>query len=338
MSDNALNFERSLEAALRARAERAVTTIDADAVATFAIQVARRRRFWRPRWVDNRLRASWFAEGPPHVSDRAFGQALERLGRQRQRPAWHLWPWRFPTLSRPLRLSILIGTLLVALAALAAIGGSSRQRPSPTVTSTAEPSVAVSLPELRTQTFGIPLSYTLPAGWEVRGESPSLLQFVSWGAVSPSVVTLTPIGTLVASPDCASGHSTTTKLDQIVARLRANPAFDIRSVTQTTVDGRRAVAMTVTLSPDWRRTCLNSRGKPAAAFLADPIGLFHELDAGQAVRLVLVDIAGAGGSASPPASSRTLLIAASGTPETLDAAVAQARPIIESIRFRTAGR
>ena len=286
--------------------------------------------------LERRLRAWYLAE--IHSDEAAPAElrvGLAAIPRTRRSSA--------PSLGTRRNLTLLVAAAVTTalIAGAIAIGTGERHKSSgiTTASSAPEPSVSAHLPNstrqtfsVPVQTFGVPVRYTLPTGWEVRGDSPSLLQFISTGAASPVVVTLMPGATRVASSDCASGQSGATKLDQIVAMLRANPAFVVSNLTQITIDGRRAVGMTVSLAPDWTHTCLNSQGKPAAPFLADPIGLFNELDAGVAVRLILVDIGRA--DRSPAGGwSTTLVIAVAATPETLNAAVAQSQPIIESIRF-----
>jgi hypothetical protein len=292
----------------------------------------------------DRVLSQWFEDGPSTMPDRVVDVVADRIARQRQRPASRLH--RRPS---EMNFTIKIGAAIAAVLVLAFVGwnllpgrssgnGGMEVSPSPgtaasaTATSAPRPSFSENPADLPRQTFGL-LSYTVPAGWEVRGNSPDLLQLIAWDPVPPVIVTLTPIATRVASPDCVSGSSGATKLDDIVANLRTNPAFVISGVSETTVDSRRAVAMTVTLAPDWTDTCVNSQGRPAAPFLFDPIGLFKELDAGEAVRLVLVDFTGASGSPPLIGGATTLLIGISATPETLDAAVVRALPIIQSIRI-----
>jgi hypothetical protein len=289
----------------------------------------------------------WFEDGPSTMPDRVVDVVADRIALQRQRPVWRL-PWR------PIDMNSMIkmGTAIAAVLVLTIVGwnllpgrssgnGGMEVSPSPvtaasaTATSAPRPSSSENPADLPRQTFGLPISYTLPAGWEVRGGSPDLLQFVGGPAESPLSVALTPIAIRVGSSDCASGHSGATRLDKIVASLRANPAFAVSNVMQTTVDGRRAVGMTVTLAPGWTHTCANSQGRPAAPFLSDPVGLFANLDAEEALRLVFVDIAGVSGSPQLAGGSMTLLIAIGATADSLDSHVAQALSIVRSIRFGT---
>ena len=74
-----------------------------------------------------RLLDSWFADGPLTVHERVLDDVAARITRQRQRPAWRLHPWRFPTMSNPLKL-VLIGAALVAALAAGAVlvGGGAR--------------------------------------------------------------------------------------------------------------------------------------------------------------------------------------------------------------------
>ena len=64
-----------------------------------------------------RLLDTWFADGPMQVSDHAFDEAVGRVHRQRQRPAWRV-SWRDPTVSAYLKPILAIAAVIVL-----AVGG-----------------------------------------------------------------------------------------------------------------------------------------------------------------------------------------------------------------------
>jgi hypothetical protein len=113
----------------------------------------------RERDIEQLLDA-WFADGPMRVSDRAFDQSIERVHRQRQRPAWRLRPWRLPTMSTPVRVVTISGALILV------IGGAiflwaGRQPvthvvPSPVVTQSPQPSDTTPPAESPSQSPSLP--------------------------------------------------------------------------------------------------------------------------------------------------------------------------------------
>lgn len=63
-----------------------------------------------------RLLDAWLADGPTEVSERTFDEAVERIRRQRQRPAWHLL-WKEPTVASYFKpIAAVAAILVVALA------------------------------------------------------------------------------------------------------------------------------------------------------------------------------------------------------------------------------
>lgn len=76
----------------------------------------------RDRDLD-RLLDQWLGEGLTAASDRVLDVLADRISRQPQRPGWHFSPWRFVTMTRPLRLAVLAAALLVAIAGAVLLGG-----------------------------------------------------------------------------------------------------------------------------------------------------------------------------------------------------------------------
>jgi hypothetical protein len=276
---------------------------------------------------------AWFADGPSSMPDRVIAVVTHRIARQPQRRSWQRRAARSTT--RPLTLgAALAATLVVAVAGWSLLPRQGEGHAVPNASPPAGPSATTetNASNEAEPTFGVPISYTLPAGWRVWSESTSMLT-IGPGDRSLGV---SLFGTAIrsASADCARSVQSEVgrDLDSIVASLRGNPAFSVTGVTQTSVGGRRATAMNIAVSPSWTKTCLNSQGKPAAPFLQNPLGMFIELDANQTIHLALVDISGL--DLSPPLNGWTTLAAVIAVDAgRLDAAVAQAQPLIDSIRF-----
>ena len=134
-----------------------------------------------------RLLDVWFADGPSVAPDRVIDVAANRIGRQRQRPAWRLLSWRdFPVITTSKLVAGLAAILVIAVIGIAVVlrpGGSNvgSQGPSaapspvttPTPALTPSPSPAVLKsgvkgPGTFTGQFATsPISWTvtIPNGW-----------------------------------------------------------------------------------------------------------------------------------------------------------------------------
>ncbi len=193
----------------------------------------------------NRLLDSWFAEGPVRVADRVVDGATDRIARQRQRPAWRLRSWRFPTMSTPLKLVAIGAALLVVLAGGAVFMGGGSAPPAPTSTPTPTP-VPVSLPDgnLEAGTYtahplpGKPMTWTItvPAGWTGSDD-----WFVSYD-VGPDVHSVSVGGPTdnesVPTDSCAAaGTKPAASVDEFIAAVQAREDWTVSVPVDVTVSG-----------------------------------------------------------------------------------------------------
>ena len=93
-----------------------------------------------------RLLDRWFTERPTQVADRVIDDVAARIVRQPQRAAWRLRPWRFPSMSTPIKLVAVGAALLVVILGGAVFigGGSGPVQPAPTATPSPSPVASVS--------------------------------------------------------------------------------------------------------------------------------------------------------------------------------------------------
>jgi hypothetical protein len=92
-----------------------------------------------------RLLDTWFRDGPTEAPDRIVDAVTDRIGRQGQRPAWRLLPWRFPKMSTPIKLVAVGAALLVGLVGGALfLGGGAAPSPSPSLSPSPTPTLAAS--------------------------------------------------------------------------------------------------------------------------------------------------------------------------------------------------
>jgi len=111
-----------------------------------------------------RILDEWFADGPSVAPDRVLDVAANRIGRQRQRPAWRLLSWRdFPVITTSKLVAGLAAILVIAVIGIAVVlrpGGSNvggqgpTASPSPVATPTPAPTPSPSSTVLKSGVTG----------------------------------------------------------------------------------------------------------------------------------------------------------------------------------------
>jgi hypothetical protein len=200
-----------------------------------------------------RLLDTWLGDGPLQVADRVIDDAAARIAQQTQRPAWRLRTWRLPTMTTPIRFIALTGVLLAALiagSALLAGGGG----PAPTPTPFASPTAPATPPPdlLGTLVAGDYLAHpsatdpltariTVPDGWVGGGwyldKGNVLVAFLPHPRPpdDPCQGSSSPSGTDSASG--SAGSSLRGTVDDVVAALRAQPAYGAGAPTAVQIGG-----------------------------------------------------------------------------------------------------
>jgi hypothetical protein len=202
------------------------------------------------RQIEHLLDA-WFSDGPSVAPDRVIDDVAARIVRQPQRPAWRLLPWRFPTMSTPLKL-VLIGAALVAALAAGAVfvGGGGRiiaPAPSPSPSPTPVPSP---LPNgsLAAGTYaahpvpGMTWTITVPDGWTGQDD-----WFVSYD-VAPDVHSVSVGGPTenesVPTDSCAAaGTKAAASVEEFVAAVQAREDWTVSAPVDVTVSGYSGTRM-----------------------------------------------------------------------------------------------
>ena len=247
-----------------------------------------------------RLLDAWFADGPMQVSDRAFDEAVGRVLRQPQRPAWRLRLWRFPAMSAPLKVALLGAALLAVLIGGAVfLGGGSAvpgptpsPSPSPTATPTPAPTPSPSavyppwftpqgdgagiLPAggNTTRQFLAGSTFTVPEGWVNDGDyTPVYTLFpdtpaneaeyaLSKQTAQNILLTDTVQNNMFAICD-ATGLFQGATASEVIDALVADEAFSTTEPVDVTIGGLSGRQVDVQLNPDWTGSCpLNADDPP----------------------------------------------------------------------------
>ena len=203
-----------------------------------------------------RLLDAWLADGPMQVSDHAFDEAVGRVHRQRQRPAWRFLTWRFPAMSTPLKLALtgaaLLAVLLGGTVFLSGGGAGPGPTPSPTPTSTPSPTPSPTSAPARMQVQGDPASWTavIPAGWTGAGSSRIT---ASQGFADPTGISVGASGAVnVPSDPCdAVGKvSDAASPADVVAELEAREDLVVSDPIDTTLGGYAGLRVDVEFPAD----------------------------------------------------------------------------------------
>jgi len=160
----------------------------------------------------DRIATAWLADGPDELPGRVIDAAVDQIHLTRQRRAVRA-PWRFPTMTSPIRLAALAAAGVLILAAVAMVGGAGRSGPSPTQ---APPSVLAAVPSaavpvLDTQFISPRNGYsiTYPAGWTVRPATQSWQpgKPILWGDATLDAIQTSQARFVAAGQRLATGET-----------------------------------------------------------------------------------------------------------------------------------
>jgi hypothetical protein len=233
-----------------------------------------------------RLLDQWLTERPTQVADRVMDDIADRIASQPQRPAWRLRPWRFPTMSTPIKLVAVSAALLVVILGGAALmgAGSGPVVPIPTATPSpsAAPSAGVLLPPWYTtdepptgagilpagshsaESFRPGFTFSVPEGWvndtdvtdyfQLFPDTPANeAEFARSGVLAQGfVMGLRNNPWFICEP---VGHTVGETADEVVASLLANEALADPEPVDVTIGGLTGKQVTVRLDPDWTGSC-----------------------------------------------------------------------------------
>jgi hypothetical protein len=289
----------------------------------------------------------WLADGPFQVADRVIDETAARIARQRQRPAWRLQPWRFPTMSTPFRLALVGAALVAALLGGSMLigGGAPRATPTPSPTTSATSSIPPSAtpsptappsqgPRALTSdakgpgTFvgapfeGKPLTWTvtLPDGW---------FGYDSWALGGPASPLPEPVIVIIAenwtipADSChAAGSTPATSTATFLAALAKRGDWHPSKPVSTTIGGFAAKRVDFELPVDVTVCGGSSDTYIVFAEAADGTG-FHAQGSSNRWSVWVVDVPGRG----------PVYIARDAFPGTPAAQVSAADAIVASIQI-----
>jgi len=239
-----------------------------------------------------RLLDRWFTERPTQVADRVIDDVAARIVRQPQRAAWRLRPWRFPSMSTPIKLVAVGAALLVVILGGAVfIGGGSgpvlpapTATPSPTPVASASPSITPStgagFPDWyspdeppagagilaagsnATQSFSPAFTFTVPDGWVGDGtgvfslfqDSPvNKAEFGRSGALANGIL-MGPHESPYFFCEAMENNRGSTAAE-MTAALMATEGIETTAVVDVTIGGLTGKQFDVRIDPDWTGSC-----------------------------------------------------------------------------------
>ena len=258
-----------------------------------------------------RVLDSWLADGPLVVADRVIDDLADRIGHQRQRPAWRLRPRRFNPMTSTLKLAASAAVLVVAVAGIALLAfprGGGPGAVAPSASPSVAPSASAALPSgypisglltagsHATKAFTPPFTFTTPEGWINDGDEASYYslfqdtptnraEFARTGNPAQNIV----VASQLLSPYflCESWEdSRGATAAAMVAKLTANPALATTGVVDVTIGGLTGKQFDVRLNPAWTQSC---PGDPPGTDLSTVRGRGIFLDRpGSAVLVIFV--------------------------------------------------
>jgi hypothetical protein len=295
----------------------------------------------------DRVLRNWFESGPSSMPDRVVDVVADRIGRERQRPAWRL-RWRPYQMNSTVKIAAALAAVLV----LAVVGwnlmpgrsGGVGGAPSPTVSPSAEsspstsPSASAVFPQwyrnseisaaagilpagnATSRAFAPRLTFTVPEGWVndldvgiAYGLFPDIkaneAEYALSGEIAQSIFMVS-----VESPYffCEAWEKTQGTAAERGAFLVASDAFVVSEPVDVTIGGLTGKQLDVRLDPD--RPTATCPGDPATVDLGD-----------QRTRVTYLDT---------PSGIIAIAVGSKHSADH-DAFLAQAMPIVESFQFDT---
>lgn len=267
-----------------------------------------------------RLLDTWLADGPSVAPDRVLDAVADRIDRQGQRPAWRLQPWRFPTMSTPLRFAVAVGALFVAALAggLLFLGGggqSPTRTPSSTPIASSPPASAfacagdtlgcagpLAAGNHASVHFARPFQFQVPNGWLNVRDIPRTYGLEAAGVTDVSVTPI-QVMTMIAIADQQSTRcdpiaksGVGSSVDQLIAYVQSHPGLVASAPVSVTLDGYRGRQIDFSVAPSWNRICEGLDAfHPAVLMLTDtgtPPGRTIAYTSDQHVRWIVLDVAG----------------------------------------------
>jgi hypothetical protein len=281
-----------------------------------------------------RILGHWLADGPTEVPDRVMDVIADRIARQPQRPAWRL-DWRDPNMHTSLRAAaVLAAVVILAIGAVYLRGpdsgsniGSQTATPSPIPTVAATP--APSLRSLSPLAFRPVAHLEMPDGWVIPGDvlrNFTLAPPAGSSEAGGSIGVMTAPFVSFADGDCEgqAPAGVGTSIAEVVAALAGDPRLAATPPQAVTIGDRTGQMLDVQIASDWTGTCGWSEGMPAVLLLsATDTGPASGLRGTERARLIFLDVEDAVVSINVGTSDGSKF----------DAFVAQAMPIVESMRF-----
>jgi len=296
-----------------------------------------------------RLLDQWLADGPNRASDRVFDEVVDRVNRQRQRPAWRL-TWSLPTMNAILRPASVVGAVVVL-----ALGGlfvlrpgqnvgapAAVPTPSPTPTPTAPPTPSPSpivlvrpTSALAPGTYAVVVSsgrvtFTVPSGWSVPQVGPDSSDFRLHLDAGPADDVMNVFFNMRrAAKDAACTEAPEpgvgSTAQALVADLTKDRNLHVSSSAPITVGGNSGYVVDLSIAPTATRTCPFSSGAPSVPLVVDTIagtGPFWGVGPAEKIRLVILDA---------PRVTNVVVVVDSSKGASFDQLVGASMPVVQSL-------
>lgn len=299
---------------------------------------------------------AFLAEGPTDAPDRVLLTVADRIGGQRQRPAWVNVSVRPPTRRSSRIVLLLAAALLIALIGTT-IASIAKPKPTSIVVPTVVPStVAVPAPPVEIfgptnlqpgpykvrNDYGV-TTFVVPAGWHVQTFGPLDYSFAPAGVSSDDTVRVF-FDMYIASKDATCSETPQPGIDPtaraIVADLVADPRLVTGVPVTTHIGGLDGLRVDVRMAPTYTGTCPFSEGKPTVPVIVDETrrvpqqgseftnGPFWGVGGTERLRLIVLD-------RPPVGSANVVFVIDSVDGPTFDDLVAKSMPVLESFTFDT---
>lgn len=301
-----------------------------------------------------RILDRWLSDGPVQAPDRVIDVVADRIGRQRQRPAWRLDRRLHPVNTYAKLVAAIAAVLILAAGGLVILrpgssnigGPGPTPTPSPTVTPAPTPSptpvacedsIAGCAGQLaagahRSVHLQPALAFTTPDGWKNGIDAATIFKLDPTDPAVPADAYIIVWSNVVIADQTASCDSVAkaglgSAVADWISYLRAHPGLNASAPTPISLGSASGQAIDLAVRPTWTRTCPGSTDRVVQFILdTDPVvgKALYGASSANRMHLVILDVGG-----------KTVIVQVytADSDASFNSTMAQVQPIIESFRF-----
>ena len=222
------------------------------------------------------------------------------------------------------------GLALVAVALLVTACGGTSLPPAASVAASAAAASALPAGTYTSSAFQPAVTFTLPDGWRIAGDSPKFFQLSPAGNDIDGIYLFRDVSAASQDPACpdAAEPGVGTTSTELIRWIRALPGLTVSNPNLAAIGTLPATSIDLGIKEGWKQSCSFANGSPTVPlFYGGTAGFRWIVYGDERMRLFITDVTGGG--------NLVVQIDTIDGPY-IDQLIAQALPIVKSMTFATA--